>query len=78
MKLTREHIEARYPAQVKTDEECGQAWMSLMREMELQLKRTGLTRDDVTFVVHAPSGKAFPQWIGAASFIPVLGQPQKL
>lgn len=65
--VTQEEALARYPAQVQTDEECGQAWMSIKTEFAHQrfMIRTGLKREEVGVVVNSRTGKAFFQWVHA-------------
>lgn len=52
---------------MNTDEEMGESWLAMKREMSIDkyAKRNGLRRDEVQCVIHRASGKAFVQWVGA-------------
>lgn len=59
--------EARWKSPMLSDEDLGESWLAMRREMEVSrfAERSGLERSEVEIVVHHASGKAFVQWRGA-------------
>lgn len=69
--LTFEMVEARYHSPMTTDEQMGESWLALRREMlrTRWAKLHGLRTTEVGIAICPRSRKAYFQWNGALKFL---------